>query len=143
VRFWDSSAIVPLILEEPPSRRCRELLRRDPVQVVWCLSRTEVLSALWRQHRIGALEDADLERAVTRLETLAARWAEVDAVLLVRETGERLLRTHSLRAADALQLGAALVAAEHRPRNRSFVCLDGNLLGAASREGFDVIRPET
>jgi hypothetical protein len=46
-----------------------------------------------------------------------------------------------MRAAEALQLGAALVAADHRPRHRSFVCLDSDLLVAASREGFGAVRP--
>ena len=141
MKFWDSSALVPLIVEEPPSRACRALLRADPGPVAWCLSRVEILSALCRRHRDGGLSVADLARAEARLDRLAARWAEVDAVIPVRELAERLLRVHPLRAADAMQLAAALAAVDGRPRRRGFVVLDGGLADAAAREGFDVVRP--
>ncbi len=53
----------------------------------------------------------------------------------------RLLRTHSLRAADALQLAAARAASEERPDTLPFVTLDERLALAAQREGFAVIQP--
>lgn len=141
MRFWDTSAIVPLFVEEESSRGCRDLIRRDPVMVVWCLSLTEAFSACWRRHRAGTLNDEDISRATRRLEQLSDRWTEVSAVQLVRDEAERLLRAHAVRAADALQLGAAMVACDRRPRQRAFVSLDSGLLLAASREGFDAIRP--
>lgn len=141
MRFWDSSAIVPVVVEEAASRACRDLLRADRRVVVWCLTRTEVLSALCRRCREGGLSREDLARAEGRLERLALRWDEVDAVLPVREAAERLLRIHPLRAADALQLGAALVLVEHRPRRSPLVSLDAGLSAAAAAEGFEVIVP--
>ena len=48
----------------------------------------------------------------------------------------RLLRAHALRAADGLQLAAALVASEHQPGAWQFICLDNRLATAAEREGF-------
>jgi hypothetical protein len=57
----------------------------------------------------------------------------------VRRTAERLLRTHPLRAADALQLAAALIAADHDPTSLAIVCLDERLRVAARREGFIVL----
>jgi hypothetical protein len=57
----------------------------------------------------------------------------------VRRTAERLLRTHPLRAADSLQLAAALIAADHDPSNLEIVCLDARLTSAARREGFAVL----
>jgi hypothetical protein len=54
----------------------------------------------------------------------------------IRETARRLLRVHALRAADALQLAAAFVAAERRPPTMTFVTLDERLRTAAAREGF-------
>jgi hypothetical protein len=47
----------------------------------------------------------------------------------------------NLRAADAVQLGAALVSCESRPRRRAFVTFDDALGRAARAEGFDVITP--
>jgi predicted nucleic acid-binding protein len=141
MRFWDSSAVVPLLVEERTSRACRHALRADPAQLVWCLSRTEAISALCRRQREGALDAGEVRVAQGRLARLAARWAEIDAVAPVQEVAERLLRVHPLRAADALQLGAALVAVDGRPRGRAFVALDATLLAAAEREGFDAVAP--
>jgi len=57
----------------------------------------------------------------------------------VRRTAERLLRVHPLRAADSMQLAAALIAAEHNPSDLDIVCLDKKLSDAARREGFTVL----
>jgi uncharacterized protein len=141
LRFWDSSALVPLVVEEEHSKRCRQLLRSDPRFVVWHLTRTELVSALWRVHRDGHLDRKDVGLAERRLDMLTRKWAEIDAVLPVREQAERLLGVHPLRAADSLQLAAALVAVDHRPRGRPFVCLDERLSFAADAEGFDVVCP--
>lgn len=46
---------------------------------------------------------------------------------------------HALRSADALQLAAALVACDERPRGETFVSLDERLRNAAQREGFTVL----
>lgn len=51
----------------------------------------------------------------------------------------RLLRIHELRAADALQLAAALVLAVFDPKTLPFVTLDACLATAAEREGFAVL----
>ena len=141
MKFWDSSAIVPVIIEEAQSTSCRALLRADPRIVVWALTRTEVTSALWRQHRESILDAQEIRRALARLDRWMEQWNEVEALVPVREQADRLLRLHRLRAADALQLGAALVAVDHRPRHRGFVSLDDALLDAADREGFEALRP--
>ena len=66
------------------------------------------------------------------------------ALEATRDEAERMLDAHgdlNLRAADAMQLGAALVSCEGRPRRRAFVTLDYDLGRAARSEGFDVIMP--
>ena len=141
MRFWDSSAIVPLIVEEQTSRLCRRLLRADQTIIVWALTRTEVCSALCRQHREQRLTTEELVRAVARLDTLAEHWTEIDALAAVRERAERLLRGHPLRAADSLQLAAALIACRDRPKHLPLVAGDEILVRAAEREGFTVIVP--
>lgn len=141
VRFWDSSALVPLILEEESSAACRRLLRRRADIAVWALARTEIHSAVWRRIRAGDLVDDDIAKAISRLQGLAGAWTEILDVDLVRDRAERLLGVHSLRAADALQLGAALVLVGDRSRNRDFISLDQDLARAASAEGFTVLSP--
>lgn len=141
MKFWDSSALVPLIIEEPTSPMCRQLLRTDPTQIVFCFTRTEILSALWRRRRAGRLDDNDITTAEGRLDKLSARWTEVISVVEAREAAERLLRTHPLRAADSLQLGACIAVFGSQRRDREFVVLDDLLAEAARQEGFNVVVP--
>lgn len=141
MRFWDSSAIVPLVIEEPTSKACRALLRADPVMIAWCFTRTEVLSAVHREARAGRLSARAVQVAESRITKLSERWWEIDAVADTREAAERLLRHHPLRCADSLQLGAALVAFAGQPRGRFFVVRDALLAEAAESEGFSVLVP--
>lgn len=141
MRFWDSSALVPLVVEEERSVACRLLWRTDRAVVVWTISRTEVVSAVHRVARAGRLEKHEIPHALRRLDRLARGWTEVDAVEVVRERAERLLAVHPLSAADAMQLGAALVAVRDRPKGRALVTADDRLGDAAQAEGFDVLVP--
>jgi predicted nucleic acid-binding protein len=143
MRFWDSSAIVPLVTRESSSERCRLWLRRDPMMLVWSLAATEVISALTRKHREGALEQRTLRIAKRRLRDLETAWSEVVDWDAVRTRARRLLETHPLRAADALHLAAALVAFEERAADVAFVTFDARLADAADREGFTVLREES
>jgi predicted nucleic acid-binding protein len=141
VKFWDSSALVPLILEEPHSKACRQLVRTDPTQLVFCFTRTEILSAIWRKRREGLLDATDVQAAEDRLDKLAEHWTEVDSVTPVRDAAEKLLRAHPLRAADSLQLGACVAIFGTHRRDREFVVLDDLLAEAARQEGFKVVVP--
>ena len=137
MRFWDSSAIVPLVCRESESARTRAWLRADPVVVVWCLAATEVISALARKRREGVLTAARFADAKRRLAGLEGAWSEVAALDAVRARARRLLEVHTLSAADALHLGAALVLVEERTQGIGFVSFDERLREAAAREGFE------
>jgi predicted nucleic acid-binding protein len=139
VRFWDTSALVSLVLEEPRSDACRRLLRDKAGVVVWTLTRTEMISAVWQRSRMGTLPSATLAKALGRIDALAKGWSEISDVEPVRNRAERLFAQHDLRAADALQLAAALVLWRDRPRGHAFVTGDGALARAASAEGFQVL----
>ncbi|MSP59663.1 MAG: PIN domain-containing protein [Myxococcales bacterium] len=141
MRFWDSSALVPLVVEQPSSAACRSLLRSDARVVAWAFTESEVLGALCRLGREGFLTADGLAAAMGRLDRHGTRWTKVTAYDDVREEAARLLRAYPLTSVDALQLGAALVAFDGRPRLRGFVALDGRLLGAAAAEGFEAVRP--
>lgn len=141
MRFWDSSALVALLVDEPRSNAARSTYRGDPEVVVWWGSEVECASALARLDREGGL-NADTRRdALRRLDALAASWQEVEPTIRVRRSAIRALRLHPLRAADALQLAAAQAIAEDRPENTALVTLDDRLALAAEREGFSVVIP--
>lgn len=139
MKFWDSSAILPLILEERTSDQASRYYDAFPGLVVWWGTSVECSSALARLERDGAIDTRDLTRALQQLQTLQGEWNEVQPLDTVRAAAQRLLRLHALRAADALQLGAALVAADHKPQAWEFVCLDARLATAAEREGFAIV----
>jgi uncharacterized protein len=139
MRFWDSSAILPLVVEETTSDPATRYYEAFPELVVWWGTSVECVSALARLEREGAIQTGDVTQALRQLQALQNAWNEVQPLDTVRAVAQRLLRLHPLRAADALQLGAALVAADHRPQAWEFVCLDVRLAAAAEREGFGVV----
>ena len=141
MRFWDASAVVPLLHEEPASPACRSALGEDPDVAVWWGTEVECVSAIGRGERSAALGPVEVQRALQRLNDLGQRWVEIQPVGSVRTTARRLLRLHPLRSADALQLAAAIVCAEGEPGVLPFVCLDARLADAARREGFTVLEP--
>ena len=135
MRFWDSSALVPLLLEQPRTARARALLAEDKELVVWWGSPIECASAISRLHCDGQLTSREEAQARALLTTLKASWFEVQPGDAVREQALRILRLHPLRAADALQLAAALEWAGSPPEG-TFVSFDERLGAAAQREGF-------
>jgi predicted nucleic acid-binding protein len=139
VKYWDASAVVPLLVEEASTADKQRILDADPVIVTWWATRVECASALGRLRREGSLNEAGFGAALRRLTTHAASWAEVEPSAAVRRTALRLLRVHPIRAADALQLAAALAAADGDPSTIAFVSCDGRLSAAADVEGFPVI----
>lgn len=136
MRFWDSSAIVPLLVEEAHSTAVDRLLGEDAVVVVWWGSRIECVSALRRRERDGALTAKEVGTALETLGQLATAWQELLPAESVRAAAERALAVHPLRATDALQLSAAQTWRGAVPAAADFVCLDQRLRDAAAREGF-------
>jgi predicted nucleic acid-binding protein len=139
VKFWDASAIVPLLVAEESTRRLQALAAKDAAMLVWWGSAIECISALARLERNSALNARAMTLALQRLGQLTAGWHEVDPSDEIRETAARFLRVHPLRAADALQLAAAFAAAERRPASLEIVTLDDRLANAARKEGFAVL----
>ncbi len=74
-----------------------------------------------------------------RLNLLTADWMEVYDLDAVKTPAHRLLEVHPLRAADALQLAAALVGVFDQPGGFEFVTFDAALSAAAEQEGFSVL----
>lgn len=138
MRFWDSSALVPLLVHQPVSSEVDRWFAADRAIALWALASTEIASALWRLVRESRLDEAHALAADRRAGELAAASYEVVDLEGVRSRARRLLRTHPLRAADALHLAAALVWCRDRPEGRVLHTLDLRLAAAARREGFTV-----
>lgn len=136
MKFWDASAIVPLLMTEASTRHLQALAVKDPAMLVWWGTEVECASAIARLERDGGLEEPAVAQAFKRLKQLAAGWHEIDPSDAVREAAVRFLRVHPLRAADALQLAAAFVTAERRPASLEMITLDDRLRAAGQKEGF-------
>ena len=137
--FWDSSALVPLLLPVARSPELTKALASDAEAAIWWSTPVECQSALYRRHREQPIPVHLLARA---LERLAALTQDVDTLAPsdeLRQRAGRLLATHPLCAADALQLAAALVWSEEQPLGEVFVSLDDRLREAARREGFALL----
>ncbi len=141
MKFWDSSAVVPLLVPETTSRSLQRLYDADPVMFAWWATEIECSSATARRQRVGHLREDVAAEAFARLSALKAAWHELEPGDEVRESAKRFLRVHDLRTAHALQLAAAFLIAEARPSTLEFVSLDDRLLAAARREGFPTTRP--
>lgn len=139
MRFWDASAIVPLLVSESQTDFCRGLLQDDSACVVWWATSVECVSAIVRASREELLDPKETPRALRRLSALAELWAEVNPTVPLRHSAERLLQMHSLRAADSLQLAAAIAWCEGETTTREFISFDTRLSTAARAEGFTVV----
>jgi predicted nucleic acid-binding protein len=139
VRYWDTSAIVGLLVDEASSVSVRQQHASDNEMTTWWGTEVECVSALARLEREGRLGSAAVGAAFQRLDRLAAGWVEISPSTRLRTIAERLLRVHALRAGDAFQLAAAIIAADDRPGTLPLVTRDDRLALAAEREGFPTI----
>src|ERR1700676_3769732 len=103
MRFWDASAIIPLLATEPTRKRALAFLEEDSEILAWWGTPVEIASALARREREGLLSADDVVAALATARELADSWHEIVPSTSIRRTAERLLRVHSLRAADSLQ----------------------------------------
>lgn len=139
MNFWDTSAIMPLLVNEKVSSVARRTYKSHGSMTVWWASSIECSSAICRLERDGKFERSDTAAAFEYLQELEISWRIVQPSEAVKDMAVRLLRVHRLSAADAMQLAAALIGCEQRPKSSDFVCLDKRLLEAASREGFRTV----
>lgn len=142
MRYWDTSALVPLIVEEPSSARARVLARGDRHIATWWGTYVECAAALARRHRQRQLTDAGHADAQAALQRTARTWTVVEPAPALREVAARRAIVHGLTSGDALQLAAGLAWADGHPHGRHFVTLDRALAEAARLEGFTVLPAE-
>jgi len=138
VKFWDASAIVPLLVAEASTRRLQAIAARNSGMLCGGDPRSSAFRP-WPGSNVTAHSGRGLSFSLKRLRQLSAGWHEIDPSDAVREAAARFLRVHPLRAADALQLAAAFLGSERRPASLELVTLDDRLATAARKEGFTVI----
>lgn len=138
MRFWDTSAVVPLLVEEPRTAATATLFDEDRDFALWWATPVECASGLTRLVRERRLDEEGLDLAIARLDALLERGVTIEPCDAIRAESRRLLRVHPLRAADALQLAAAIELRGPPTLRQQFVTYDERLALAARREGFSV-----
>lgn len=139
MNFWDTSAIVPLLIRESDTSAREVQLKKAAGIIVWWATRVECVSALCRRERESHLSPEAIQAAMARLGALDRQWLVVSPSQAILSRAERLLKIHPLRAADSLQLAAALLATREEPENSTFHTADARLALAAGKEGFAVL----
>jgi predicted nucleic acid-binding protein len=139
MKFWDTSALVPLFVEEPRSGSVKPIFGSDTSVVVWWANPVECCSTFSRLVRERVITATEEEGLRNEIDVLADCWSEIDPSSEIRTIARRLLRRHPLRAADSMHLAAALIWADNRPEGFEFVCIDKRLRDAAGLEGFTVL----
>lgn len=137
--FYDTSALVALLVAETGTPQRRAQVEEDPRVIVWWGTPVECESAFQRRLREQSVTEPQIRQVRARLRLLAEAWDEVPPSVEVRQLALRLLRTHPLRAADGLQLAAALTLSAAGLRGLQFACADERLKTAAEIEGLEVI----
>lgn len=135
IAYFDTSALIPLLIEEPTTLVCQRLwndaARVASVRLVY----TEASAALAKAHRMARLTTTQLEGALGALDDIVAEVDHVEVTdQLVRAAGA-LARTHGLRGYDALHLGAGLLVSDD---DVVFVTGDSRLASAAHTMGIAV-----
>jgi predicted nucleic acid-binding protein len=139
VKFWDSSALISLLVAEPRSSETLSLVEEDEAIAAWWGSSVECASAFARLRREGRLTVEEEDRLRSAVARLTEVWTEIEPTSDIRSAAERVLSIHPLRAADSMQLAAAIIWSGRNPAGDEFVCLDDRLRLAARKEGFTIL----
>lgn len=136
MKFWDTSAIIPILVEEQGSEIVDKIFSADSEMIVWWGTSIECVSAISRLERENKLSSDEQGVIIARLNNLRQYWREIQATPLVKQLAERILQVHPLRSQDAQQLAACLIA--NQDTQIEFVTLDQRLAVAARKEGLSL-----
>lgn len=134
--FWDTSALVPLCAHQGITPRVVALYRSYGV-VVWWATPVEIASALRRLVRMKQLASEDWTTSRRLALDLSQSWRVVQPSKSLQSRATQLVDHYDLKAADALQLAAALEWCENLPQGKVFLAADQKLREAAVLSGFD------
>lgn len=138
MRFWDSSALIPLMISEARSGDVERLLLEDADIVSAAIAPIEVTSAVWRRKHRNELTLDEIYQADRVFAELSRNWRSIEQYPDIVDRSLVLLSRHRLRTLDALQLATALVLVGNE-RSLPIVTLDQRLTTAARAEGFPTL----
>ena len=86
MRFWDSSALVPLLVMEDVTFRLGDLYLEEDGILAWWGAEIECVSAIARLEREDSLSPREATLALQRLDDLARSWHLVEPVESLRHS---------------------------------------------------------
>jgi len=134
--FWDASALVPLCVRQGITPSVASLYENYRV-VIWWATPVEIASALARLLRNKEISSSEWAKARQVAVALADEWSVIQPSNALRDHATRLVERYDLKAADAMQLAAALDWCDKVPRGEVFLTADQKLREAAVLSGFD------
>lgn len=135
IRYFDASALVKRYVEEPSSEIVRQGMR-DAILITSRLTEVEVISALVRRWRQGDLTEEALDRTLEALQADLQSLNLIEPVAEITALAGTLLRSHPLRAGDALQLASSVYLQRKVRGKLEFWAFDQRLNAAAAKEGL-------
>jgi predicted nucleic acid-binding protein len=133
--FWDSSALIPLCVQQNQTERATALFADHGV-VVWWSTPIEIVSGLTRLLRMREIGPDDFQAGKQLAQIIARTWRLVEPSEQIAHQARVLLELYPLSAADAAQLAAALEWCEGNPKGDVFLTFDQRLREAAGLAGF-------
>jgi hypothetical protein len=135
--FWDSSALIPLCVRQKQTDPAKTFYIGYGI-AIWWATPVEIMSGLTRLERMNEIGRDQFLAGKQRAQSLAKIWDSVSPSSTILAQAHSLLELYPLRAADALQLAAAMEYFEYSPKSNVFITADQRLAYPAARCGFSV-----
>jgi predicted nucleic acid-binding protein len=136
--YLDSSALVKRYLTEPGSLQIREIIENAEALGTVVISRAEIVAALGKAVRLGALTREIAEEARRALQIDWRDFARIAVSEYLVDRASDLAWTYGLRGYDSVQLAAAVIWQDELGLPLTLATFDGQLWDAASRVGLGV-----
>ena len=133
--YFNTSAVIPLIIEEPGSPTCERLWNQATRIASVRLLYAEARAALARAQRMGRLSRNGLASSVQLLDELIEAVDSVEVTEHLVRTAGALAEQRGLRGYDAIHLAAAQAIADH---DTVFATGDKHLADAAADIGLSI-----
>ncbi len=135
IAYFDTSAVIPLIISEPSSDRCNRVWNEASRVVSARLLYPEARAALAKAERMGRLTATQRVDAVVELETIMTEVDHIEVTEVLARVAGELAQAHGLRGYDAMHLAAASAVADS---DLVLVTGDSDLANAANSLGIAV-----
>ena len=135
IAYFDTSAIIPLIISEPSSDRCNRVWNESSRVVSVRLLYPEARAALAKAERMGRISAAQRIAAIVELETIITMVDHIEVTEALAHRAGELAQSHGLRGYDAVHLAGASAVADS---DVVLVTGDSDLANAANSIGIAV-----